>query len=351
MAPLIPPGMQLPKALTQYEPAPQLQDIMHQQALQRAQQLQTQQAEIATQQKQQAFDQENTMREALQAEFSTQEDPDLAKGLETAKRIAFQNGDLDTALNIEKATRARSESAGNRILTDVEATQLGVPIGTSLSVANALLRARDLENVQARFTDPTRAGIRDWDLKLKEQKATGTEFEKISDTELGKIQNSEGALRSIDEVNSLLQSVTPGAFSALAAGKVTDLYKDPGSAAYRMYATLDLLKKQVARMNDSGALTQLDVDMFAPLTVGSPIYDDPQSLAQRMQDLTRYIAGKKESIIRTNEQGFRNMERFKTPTNPDDLANSLVGQQDTATAADEQAYKEQYKAKMRASRR
>lgn len=234
---------------------------------------------------------------------------DPAEALSIAKRAAMGTGDIGTMLDIRRAER--SYANGDRQLTDEEAAQLDMPPGTTLSVARAILRNKDLEQEQQRFEDPTRVLNRELDATLKGQRATGTSFQKVSDTELGKLENADGSLQSIGEIKGLLNQVQPGALSALAAGQVTDLYKDPGSPAYRMYARLELLKKQVARMNDSGALTELDVSMFQPLTVGSPIFDDKNSLAQRMQDLEGYIRGKQQSIITRNEQGYRNMDRFK----------------------------------------
>ena len=238
---------------------------------------------------------------------------DPIEGYKLAQQIAMQQGNLSAAAEASRAQKALQGGSQDRLLTDVEAMQLDVPPGTPLSVANSMLRARGIEGIQSRFDDPSLAKARDLNVTLKNQRATGTQFQNIGGPELTKIQSSEGALVSVGEVNGLVEQLDPGALSALKAGKVTELYKDPGEPAYRMYATLDLLKKQVARMNDSGALTQLDVDMFAPLTVGSPIYDSQESLKQRMDDLARYIAKKKEIIISTNERAFRNMDRFKDP--------------------------------------
>lgn len=140
---------------------------------------------------------------------------------------------------------------------------------------------------------------------------TGSNQKRPGDSQLDRLTTAKEAKANILSVQGLLDGVDPGALSALAAGQITDLYKDPSSNAYRMYAKLELLKKQVARMNDSGALTQLDVEMFQPLTVGSPIYDDKESLKQRMIDLMDYIETKEKSVIESNRAGGRVVTPFR----------------------------------------
>lgn len=354
----IPQGM-LPQDLFQSDGMMSLDQAQALHAQERARELALEAQEMNFEEKQRLLAQEEAQREKLKAEFGprpdgTEPEFDPDKAWNIVEKLAIQNGDIKTATEVARARRILREE---RILTDEEAITMGVPPGTTLQVAHAMLRAKDLNDRQSRFFDPTQSQIRDQNLTLKEQQATGTQYQKISDSELTKIQSSEGSMATIGEVNSLLDQLDPGALSALKAGKVTDLYKDPGSPAYRMYANLDLLKKQVARMNDSGALTQLDVEMFAPLTAGSPIYDSKESVRQRMDDLARYISRKKQSVIETNEKAYRNMDRFKDSEVGLDVAPDSFKIPTTSGAGnaggltpEEAAYKEQYKQKLRAQR-
>ena len=308
------PAQALPSQLFGQVPQVSMEDYEKAQALQRAQELTNQNNALTVAQNQRIADEAQALQEYGKTIAPETYDPN--EFLKRAQIIAATSGDAKGVIDF---ARAQNTLGVKDPLTAEEAIlyqERGVPAheGMSRLVAQGLISAGHLN---IRENDPNRQLSAD----IKQRQLDGTMPTKVSDTELGKIQSADQAISTISQVNTLLSQLDPGALSALKAGKVTDLYKDPGSPAYRMYANLDLLKKQVARMNDSGALTQLDVDMFAPLTTGSPIYDDPASLSQRMQDLYRYIAGKKERIIKTNEQGYRNMDRFK---NPDALAQSLV---------------------------
>lgn len=359
-------------------------DAQKAEAILRAQQLANQSNEIKVG-SQQAIHDALTQQYGPDAQQSQQEfNPQEA--LQTAQRLALQSGDIDTAINIERS-RSSFQNSSNRQLSpeevqSLQAQGLDVIEGETLAGARLKMALKNSMNsmaradaVQGRFDEL--APIRQLDGTLKYQKATGTEFQKVSDTALSQLENADGALQSIGAVGGLLSQLDPGALSALRAGQITDIYKDPGSPAYRMYARLELLKKQVARMNDSGALTELDVSMFQPLTVGSPIYDDANSVAQRMNDLAGYIAAKQQSVIKRNEQGYRNMDRFKDPNyNTSGQSGSFMipnvnAQGDQAPGsqvpgagaspplanygapirtAEENAYKEQYKARIRQQR-
>lgn len=84
------------------------------QAMLRAQELSNQQNEIAVQNNQQKFDNQNQLRDALKEQYGSlpegeQFDPSAA--LDKAREIAFGQGDLDTALNIERAQKERRGGA------------------------------------------------------------------------------------------------------------------------------------------------------------------------------------------------------------------------------------------------
>jgi len=281
-----------------------------------AQQLNNQSVQLSVADKQRQADYEKAQAEALMAQFgganAVNFDPDAA--LQTAQRIAIQSGDLDNALAIERVTRERANS--DYVLMGEEAKRLGVREGTPLPVYRAMQRQQELNDINTRFSDPAREKARIYGAERARQVVEGDTRSQLPVPERGKLQSGEGAKQSIETVVSLLPQLDVGALNALKSGKVTDLYKDPGSPAYRMYAQLDLLKKQVARMNDSGALTELDVEMFAPLTVGSPIYDSPESIAARMADLMDYIDAKPESVLSTNEKAGVNVSSFRAGITP-----------------------------------
>jgi hypothetical protein len=288
--------------------------------------------------------QEEKRRTVLQEKFGNLEpgvefDPDEA--LRTAQRLALQDGDLDTALSIERTQRSRrTDQAYGDEERALIANELGydLPAGVSPGLVNTLMNIRGKNTYAQQVGDPLLRRNRELNAEIKEQDITGTRRKPLSDTQLDRITANDDFIDGVNDTRAILNNAEPGAFSALKAGKITDLYKDPNSDAYRLYARLELLKKQVARMNDSGALTQLDVEMFAPLTYGSPIYDSKESIAARLNDLEAYAAKKRENVIENNERAYRNVDNFKIPkaSPPPDLTE------------EEAAYKEQYKAKLRA---
>lgn len=345
-----PPGIMNVQEATPYD------EFEKREAALLAQRLNNQSVGISVDQRQRQYDQQLKQEAKAKEIFGPQADGttpefDSDKLMDIIKRTAVETGDFNTAINAEKAQR-QYQNPNNQLLTPEQLIEFDLEEGSTVADAKLAVSMRNsgvaAGHLDIRKNDPNR----ELSAEQKRRKLAGTEFQKVSDAEIGKLENADGALESINEIvneeTGLLLQLDPGALSALKAGKLTGKYKDPGSPAYRMYARLELLKKQVARMNDSGALTQLDVDMFEPLTVGSPIYDDKNSVATRMYDLTSYIQKKQESIIKRNEQGYRNMDRFKKAMpgnqNPDDLANSLA--QDPVMD-EETAFKEAHKKKLR----
>ena len=138
----------------------------------------------------------------------------------------------------------------------------------------------------------------------------GANNKPLGDTGVKNITGGDNALYSIAQARKLSEDLSPGLLSALKAGKITDLYKDPESTAYKFYAQVDKLKKEVARMNDSGALTQLDVDMFEPLTSGSPVYDSKKAIQDRLVDLEQYIQNKRDKYLEASGKAGRNVSKF-----------------------------------------
>lgn len=197
------PGMALPSSLLKYEEPQQLQDIMHQQALQRAQQLKTQQDEIATQQKQQAFDQENRMREGIQSEFQDGSDFDPGRGLEVAKRIAFENGDLDSALQIERVQNQRkdltpySADQANAIAAHLGITLPESPEGYTKEFVRDLISADRTNFARDRWNDQSQFGSPEWEL------SEGARGDPRLDREFKKAEGTNLTLNGlIDELDS-----------------------------------------------------------------------------------------------------------------------------------------------------
>lgn len=129
-------------------------------ALQLAQELQNQNNQIAVQQRQQQQDYQNQVRDSLQHQFAGQDPGNIDPGeaMKTAYRIAAHAGDLDTMLNIEKATKERANSQAygpqeRQILSQMIGQE--VPENTTPQFANTLaslygknLYGQQLQNTQ-----------------------------------------------------------------------------------------------------------------------------------------------------------------------------------------------------------
>lgn len=124
------------------------------QAALRAQELNNQAVQLSVDAKQRQADQEKELRDALIAQYGADaptdpNDPNANKydpieGYKTAQRISLQHGDLAAAKDAAMAQRSLQGGIQDRPLTDIEAVQLDVPPGTTLAVANSMLRSRNL---------------------------------------------------------------------------------------------------------------------------------------------------------------------------------------------------------------
>lgn len=143
--------------------------------------------------------------------------------------------------------------------------------------------------------------------------ALGANTKPVAESQIDKIAAAESSKASIDTARNLALQFSPGILSALRAGKVTGWYSNPESPEYKFYAQVAKLKKEVARMNDSGALSQADVDMFAPLTEGSPVWDSQEAILERMDALETYIDRKRQTTLAANKAAGRNVSGFEQP--------------------------------------
>lgn len=311
-----------------------------------AQELANQINEVAAQKAQQNFDRETQLSEALKAQFGVQEDGttpefDPQSALKLAGSLAIQQGDIDTALNVEKATR--SYASNDRVLTDVEATQLDVPIGTSLSVAKALLRARDLEQADARFNDPTRVANRELDALLKDQRSTGTQIRPPTAAQVQKIGAGDAFIAQMDNME---QTYIPQ-ISENRGARFLEAAVNPNSPEARLYGELNLAAKQAA-LSLEDRVTDQDFKTIQDIATPQKL-DTNETIINRMARLKEFIQRRNAADLNAmeaggfNASGLQNRQPFMIPK---------VGATGGAgnLSPEEATYKEQYKAKLRAER-
>lgn len=272
-----------------------------------AQELANQINEINAQKAQQAFDAENQLRESLKQQFGTQEDGttptfDPNAALETAMRLAGQQGDLDTMLNVTKAQRTLS---GDRELTDVEAAQLNVPLGTTLSVARAMQRSRDLQLETDKFKDPLRVQNRELDATLKEQRSTGTQIRAPTEAMVNKIGASDAFDTYIQNIeDTYMPYVSENRGERFLARAV-----NPNSAEARLNNELQLAAKQAA-LSMEPRVTDQDYQIIANIATPNDL-DTNETIIDRMHRLRQFVKTRIESDLNAADAGGYNVEGLK----------------------------------------
>lgn len=273
----------------------------------RAQELANQINTINAQKAQQNFDRENELTNSLKSQFGPQEDgstPDFDPNAayETAKRIAIQHGDVDTALNITKAQRSLS---GDRELTDVEATQLGVPLGTTLSVARAMQRSKDLQLETTKFNDPLRIQNRELDATLKEQKSTGTQVRAPTEAMVNKIGASDAFDTYIQNIeDTYMPYISENRGERFLASSV-----NPNSAAARLNNELKLAAKQAA-LSMEPRVTDQDYQIIADIATPNDL-DTNETIIDRMHRLRQYVKTRISSDLNAADAGGYNVEGLR----------------------------------------
>ncbi len=259
-------------------------------------------------------------KERLEAEDQGEKDKYLADARDLTKKKDRdeQLKDNITKLGLEEAEKGLTQSNFERQMTRLEnddASDRQREEGD-----NSLITPEMVADIAARTG-------RDIDTVLAELRLPKSQFYKLNqykyaeganlklpdasvDDKLAAGKNFNDVITKMDRLSDEMYS-DPGVVEAIKAGKLTSLYKDPKSPAYRYFAQAELAKKMIARMNDSGALSKIDVEMFDPLVVGSPIYDTKDSVKQRIADLRQLGNEKISNMVQGLEATGRNVTKAK----------------------------------------
>lgn len=117
------------------------------------------------------------------------------------------------------------------------------------------------------------------------------------------------------EKDAALMASDPSIINAMKGGKLTDMYRVPGSPADRFYRNALQLQKQIARQNDGGRPTDKDFELLNPIVVGSPVLDSPESIAARIRDLKDYSAFKLKSVVGIEGATGRKVDKLENLIN------------------------------------
>lgn len=293
-----------------------IEDYDRAQAVLLAQELANQQNEIALQERQRIADEQATIRESIKNQYAGQEEFDPRVGLETAQRIAMQNGDYVTALNIEKTIKERS---GNQPLTPSQRTLLapmfegGIPEGVSpsdLQLYGALQRG----NVYAdQVHDPLLAENRRINAILAHQRATGSQVRPPSAAQTAKIGAGDAFLAQMDDVEqTYIPYISENRGERFLANAV-----NPNSAAYRLSKELDLAAKQAALALED-RVTDKDYEIIQDIIQVNDL-DTMETVLDKMNRLKIFVQRRNEADLNSmegggfNTKGLRNRPSLMIP--------------------------------------
>jgi len=318
--------------------------VLQMQAQQRAQELANQNADIQRQanelalaEKQRVVEENRQLREAI-ANSVTPQDPyadgsqvppvlgaedqmtdkvgefDPTNALKTAQRIALQQGDLDTALNVQKGLNTFSNSA-NRVLTPEEIASLqaqGLEVIDGETLAGARLKMA-LKNsnvsvarsdaVQKRFEE--NAPIRDLNETLLKQKTTGTQIRPATEAQVNKIGSSDAFIAQMDDLES---RYIPN-LSEDRGSRFIQKAANPNSPEARLQGELKLAAKQAA-LSLEDRVTDADYKMLEDITTIGDL-DTNATVIDKMHRLKEFIKRRNASDLNAMEAGGFNSEGLK----------------------------------------
>lgn len=146
--------------------------------------------------------------------------------------------------------------------------------------------------------------------------STGTNRRLASEKTLDAITKSENFTSTIKDLKDLANQMEKEDFGnlkrAFASGEVTKYIKDPSSAAYKFYAKLNYAQKTLAGILEPGRLTDKDYDVLTPLVRGSPVYDSPKDIQDRLVQLEALGTKARNNILNVVNAGRRNVGELQS---------------------------------------
>lgn len=296
-----------------------IEDFDKMQAAALAQELNNQNNQITVQDRQRKFDQENQLRNALVARYGGADvqnfNPDEA--LQLAQSIALQNGDLDTALAVEKATRERNSA--NAPLTESQ-MQLyapflpggSVPPGTTMKDI-ATLSGLQRSSAYAQSTDVyANDPNRQLNADIKEKRLAGEHVGEVPK----EISNEMAELDTLPQFVSNIKDRYLPYISENRGERFLAATANPNSAAYRMMKELNLVATQLAAAYNGKRLSDLDYKIASDIIQINDL-DTMGTIVDKMDRLNEFMRIRKLAKINAYEKGGINMDRFKSSEKPE----------------------------------
>lgn len=350
-----------------------LTDYEKQNAALLAQQLANESNQMRVNETKRQLDDQAKLRNALAAQYGggdvTDFNPDEA--LRTAQRVALQQGDLDTALSIERTQRERSgESPLTAAQMEFYQPIFGdrkIPQGITmkdLTTSSALNKANSYaQQVETQASDPNRV----LNALLKQQDLTGEKIKELT-------PEQESTLNSFDSLSGMIDGIKQKYLPFISENRgirFLDLTTNPNSPASRMQNELSLVTAEIAKAYNGSRLSDADIKVMAPLTQINNL-DTLETVNDKLNRIKEIMNNKKISFISNLARGRVNTSGYGGPqlplitrdlsgllprgaitqeaANPPSLGNYQSTPSSGQLTQEEQDYKERYKAMLRAQR-
>ena len=344
---------------------PTLSEVEQKQAALLAAELSNQNNQLTVDANQRKAAQEARIREALIAQYGQEGggtfDPQQA--LDTVARLSLEGGDVGGFLAAEKARDDRSQT--NQPLSpemrEYYSGLFGKPIpeGSTMrdvKTSSDIVRGNAYQNQVGGYL----AGV-PTNIAWKQGQIDGTNKRGTTDAQEEKLISYASMASMTDNI---LERYEPH-ISENRGERFVSLAVNPNSAAARMQGELVILKREIAKAYNTGALSNADVEDFEPLTTIGNL-DTMATVKDKLLRVRELMQIRKGIALSVMQGANRNVSAFTNPNPgngqmqdgaPMEPVNSAVKTSPTMTAgktagrtAEEEAYKEQYKAKLRAQR-
>lgn len=298
--------------------APQVRtidDILREQEALRAQELANQSNEVLVAERQRIAQEGEARRQAIRDQYGDQPtesfNPDDA--LSVIQRLSIQQGDLDTALAIERTQKERKGSAPySEFDRQVIEKELGYPLpeGATPSLVNTLVNLKGKNLYEQQLNDPLLAQNRQLNAILKGQQATGTQIKHLTPEQTGQITELESFSGFVDNVkNRYLPYISENRAERFLAAAA-----NPNSAAARLNGELNLVATQLAAAYNGKRLSDLDFQTMSQLLKPNDL-DTLETVADRLDRAVEFAEMRKGKYLGTLETARFNVTGFQDPQN------------------------------------
>lgn len=309
-----------------------------------AQKLNNESMQVTVGQKQRADNMQIQQEQGLQQAFGPQADgsqPDFDpnKALDIAKKIAAQNGDLGSMLEITKAQR-QYQNPGTQLLSPEQLIEFDLPEGSTVADAKLAISMKNSGisqgNLDIRLNDPNR----ELNADLKRQRRDGTQVRPMTE----KQTEAETAFEDLLTYSEDVKNTYAPYISENRGKRFLDEAVNPNSPAARMQNELTLLATTLAAGFNGKRLSDLDQRTMEKLVKINKL-DTMETVLDKFDRIQSFARSRQKNFFDVlNRRGYNTADRS---VDPNKLAQSLAGD---SGMDEETAYKEQYKAKLRAQR-